>query len=216
MLRNRTAAGRKLAARLRGYGEADPVILALPRGGVVVGAEIAAALGAPLDIVVVRKLGAPGQPELAIGAVVDAEHPEVVLNEETIALLDVSPEYLAHEVATQREEIRRRDARYRGGRPRVAIAGRTAIVVDDGIATGASMQAALRAIRLAAPARLVLAVPVAPAQALDALRPEVDEIVCLRTPAVFGAVGLHYKDFAQTSDEEVMALLARHGGVPGS
>jgi putative phosphoribosyl transferase len=210
MLQNRSAAGRKLAALLRGYAKADPVVLALPRGGVVVGAEIAAALYAPLDIVVVRKLGAPGQPELAIGAVVGAEQPEVVLNEETVALFDVSRAYLDHEVAAEIEEIRRREARYRDGRPRVAINGRTAIVVDDGIATGASIRAALRAIRRAEPAHLVLAVPVAPMQTLESLRGEVDELVYLEAPELFGAVGLHYQDFAQTSDEEVIALLARY------
>jgi putative phosphoribosyl transferase len=209
MFKNRQEAGRELAVHLRHYQDDQPVVLALPRGGVPVGFEVATALGAPLDVIVVRKLGAPGQPELAIGAVVDGEHPETVLNDDMIALLDVSPEYLATEVACQLEEIHRRQRRYRRGRARAEVAGRTAIVVDDGVATGASMRAALRGVRRAQPKRLVLAVPVAPADTIEALRGEVDDLVCLSTPSVFVAVGLHYEEFGQTTDGEVVALLAR-------
>jgi putative phosphoribosyl transferase len=213
--RDRRDAGRRLAARLAELAAAtpeawaQPVVFALPRGGVVVGYEIARALGAPLDILVVRKLGAPGQPELGVGALVDGDSPETVLNPEVVRLAGVTREYLDAEVARQLEEIHRREARYRQGRPRVPVAGRTVIVVDDGIATGGSVRAALRGLGRARPARLVLAVPVAPRDTVEALRAEVDEVVCLETPEPFLAVGYHYGDFAQTTDEEVVALLER-------
>ncbi len=184
-------------------------MLALPRGGVPVGYEVAVTLDAPLDIVVVRKLGAPGQPELAIGAVVDGDDPQSVLNPDLMRLLDVSEEYLAREVDRQLWEIRRRERLYRGDRPHARVEGRTAIVVDDGIATGASMRAALRGLRRAGPARLVLAVPVAPPDTVEALRAEVDDLVCLSTPEPFMAVGQHYEDFSQPTDEEVIELLDR-------
>ncbi|HWP35780.1 MAG TPA: phosphoribosyltransferase [Thermodesulfobacteriota bacterium] len=205
--RDRREAGRELARRLLPYRDLDPVVLALPRGGVPVGYEVARALGAPLDIVVVRKLGAPGQPELAIGALVDGDDPQGVLNPDVVELLGVPAEYVRDEVARQLAEIRRREARYRGGRPRVPVGGRTAIVVDDGVATGATVRAALRGLRRAAPRRLVLALPVAPPDTARQLRAEVDDLICLRTPEPFIAVGRHYEDFSQPSDEEVVALL---------
>jgi len=208
MFDDRRDAGRQLAARLLPYQDRDPVVLALPRGGVPVGYEIARALGAPLDIIVVRKLGAPGQPELGIGAVVDGDHPLGVLNEEVMKTLVVPEAYLEHEVTAQLAEIRRRQAAYRGGRAALPVAGRTAIVVDDGLATGGSMRAALRSVRRAAPARLVLAVPVAPPDTLARLAAEVDETICLETPELFGAVGYFYRDFTQTTDDEVIRLLA--------
>jgi putative phosphoribosyl transferase len=208
MFDDRRDAGRQLAARLLPYRDRDPIVLALPRGGVPVGYEIARALGAPLDIIVVRKLGAPGQPELGIGAVVDGDHPLGVLNEEVVKTLVVPEAYLEREVAAQLAEIRRRQAAYRSGRAPLTIAGRTAIVVDDGLATGGSMRAALRSVRRAAPARLVLAVPVAPPDTLARLSAEVDETVCLETPELFGAVGYFYRNFAQTTDDEVVRLLA--------
>ena len=208
MFDDRRDAGRQLAARLLPYQDRDPVVLALPRGGVPVGYEIARALGVPLDIIVVRKLGAPGQPELGIGAVVDGDHPLGVLNEEVIKTLVVPEDYLEHEVTAQLAEIRRRQAAYRGGRAALPVAGRTAIVVDDGLATGGSMRAALRSVRRAAPARLVLAVPVAPPDTLARLAAEVDETICLETPELFGAVGYFYRDFTQTTDDEVIRLLA--------
>jgi putative phosphoribosyl transferase len=204
---DRREAGRRLAARLMPFRDEAPAVLALPRGGVPVGYEIARALAAPLDVVVVRKLGAPGEPELGIGAVVDGDSPLGVLNQEVMDALGVSRAYLDEEFTAQLAEIRRRQSVYRGGRARVPIAGRTAIVVDDGLATGSTMRAALRSIRRSDPARLVLAVPVAPPDTLSELSQEVDETVCLATPDPFGAVGFFYRDFGQTSDEEVVHLL---------
>jgi putative phosphoribosyl transferase len=207
MFKNRKDAGRKLAARLLQYKDEHPVVLALPRGGVPVAYEVAMALNAPLDVVGVRKLGAPGQPELGIGAVVDGDHPQSVLNEEVLRLLDVSDDYLNREVALELQEIRRRQERYRAGRPPEPIEGRTAILIDDGIATGGSVRAALRGVRRSDPRRLILAVPVAPPDTVETLRPEVDELVCLSMPVFFRAVGQFYEDFRQTTDEEVVQLL---------
>lgn len=209
MFRSRTDAGQRLAAKLAHYKDENPLVLALPRGGVPVGFEVAAALDAPLDIIVVRKLGAPGQPELGIGAVVDGDHPQSVLNEDVMRALDVSDDYLHREVAMELQEIRRRQERYRGGRPPELIAGRTVILVDDGIATGGSVRAAVRGLRRAQPKRLVLAVPVAPRETIESLRAEVDDLVCLGSPLFFHAVGQFYDDFSQTSDEEVIRLLDR-------
>jgi len=206
---DRRDAGRRLAAALMGLRGEHPIVLALPRGGVPVAYEVAVALGAALDVVVVRKLGAPHEPELAIGALVDGDHPEQVLNDDVIRDAAVSPEQVAREAARQLTEIHRRQALYRGGRAPVPLAGRTAIVVDDGLATGASMRAALRGVRRAGAARVVLAVPVAPPDTIVALRPEVDEVVCLSTPTHFDAVGQFYDDFRQTTDAEVIDLLAR-------
>ena len=207
MFKNREDAGRKLAARLLKYQGEHPVVLALPRGGVPVGYEVAMVLDAPLDVIVVRKLGAPGQPELGIGAVVDGDHPQSVLNEDVLQMLEVSEEYLKGEVALELQEIRRRQERYRGGRPPEPIAGRTAIIIDDGIATGGSIRAAIRGVRRLSPQRVVLAVPVAPPDTIESLRPEVDDLVCLSMPVFFHAVGQFYEDFRQTSDEEVIQLL---------
>ena len=204
---NRTEAGRALADRLRHLKDQRPVVLALPRGGVPVGSEVANALGAPLDVVLVRKIGAPFQPELAIGAVVDGSRPEAVLNQSLIEECKVPESYLKAETARQLEEIERRRAVYLAARPRAEVAGHTAIVVDDGIATGATMEAALHATRRAGPKRLVLAVPVAPPDTIERLRPEVDEIVCLATPRNLGAIGAFYADFRQLDDEEVIRLL---------
>ena len=206
--KNRVEAGRLLAKNLRKYRADQPVVLALPRGGVPVAAEIARALSAPLDLVIVRKIGAPWQPELAIGAIADAEPPEIVRNEDIILELDVQQDAFAREAAEQQREIERRRKVYLNGRPPLPLTGRTAVVVDDGIATGATMRAALVAVRRRGAARVVLAVPVAPAATLEALRPLVDEIVCLATPDVFFAIGAHYADFHQVADGEVTALLA--------
>jgi putative phosphoribosyl transferase len=184
-------------------------VLAIPRGGVPVGFEVARALGAPLDLVLVRKIGAPEQPELAVGAVVDGEHVETVLNEAVVESLRISKDYIRDETKRQLAEIERRRKAYLGGRPRPQIAGTTAIVVDDGIATGATMRAALRAIRRGAPERLVLAVPVAPADAVASIRTEVDELVCLETPELFFAIGQFYRDFAQLTDAQVTDQLRR-------
>ncbi len=212
--RNRADAGRRLAAALAGYKNERPVVLALPRGGVPVAAEIAAALNAPLDLVLVRKLGVPVQPELAMGAVVDGSAPIIVRNEDVIRLTGVSEEEVQAVCAEELAEIERRRQRYLGTRARVDPAGRVAIVVDDGIATGATTRAALRALRLRGPKKLILAVPVAPTETLAAMREEADEVVCLEDYADFGAIGFFYSDFRQTSDSEVIAALARFPPPP--
>ena len=209
---DRSEAGRRLAERLLRFKDERPVVLALPRGGVPVGFEVARALGAPLDLVLVRKIGAPFQPELALGAVVDGGRAETVLNEELIREFQIPESWVAEESARQLEEIERRRALYLAGRTRVPLEGQTAIVVDDGIATGATMEAALHATRRARPKRLVLAVPVAPPDTIERLRPQVDEVVCLARPRAFGAIGWFYADFRQLSDEEVVGLLQRAAG----
>jgi putative phosphoribosyl transferase len=203
----REEAGRMLARRLSVYRQADVVVLGIPRGGLPVAREIADALDAPLDVIVVRKLGAPGQPELGIGAVVDGDHPRAIFNQDIIEHLGVEDEYINAEIARQLKEVHRRETAYRGGRQKVPLAGKTVIVVDDGIATGSSTRAALRGVRRQKPERLVLAVPVAPAESLEALRSEADEIVCLETPEDFFAVGQFYHDFHQVSDEQVKEIL---------
>ncbi len=207
MFNDRQDAGRQLAQRLRDLHPPDPVVLALPRGGVVVGAEVAAGLECPLDVLVVRKLGAPHQPELAIGAVTDDGSPQRILNEDLIRRLGVDDRYVEREIAGQLEEVRRRQALYRRGQAAVPIAGRTVIVVDDGIATGATVRAGLIGLRQTASSRVVLAVPVAPPEATQRLGGEVDDLICLETPASFMAVGAFYLDFRQVTDEEVVALL---------
>ena len=207
MFLDRKAAGKFLAHALSVYKDVDPIVLALPRGGVEVGYEVAAALEAPLDIVVVRKLGAPGRPELAMGAIIGGEKPEIVLNRDIIRSLRVTDDQMDLVVKRESEEIGRREHLYRQGRDSLPLDGCTGILVDDGIATGASIRAAICGLRRRPLARLVLAVPVAPEAALDALRPEVDELVCLEAPKVFGAVGEFYDDFRQTDDETVIALL---------
>lgn len=205
---DRHEAGRLLADRLLRFKEARPVVLALPRGGVPVGFEIARALAAPLDLVLVRKLGAPGQPELAIGALALGEEAEFVTDPELLAALDVPPAALEAIKARELREIERRRTLYLGERKPVPVAGRTAILVDDGIATGATMRAALAATRKRKPARLVLAVPVAPPDTIARLSAEADEIVCLAEPRSFLAVGQFYRTFAQLEDREVLDLLA--------
>src|SRR5262245_6109379 len=209
MFEDRRDAGRRLARKLGSYGGSDCVIVGLPRGGIVVADEIAAALGAPLDVVVVRKLRAPDDPERAIGALAAGPPPDVTLDEGAIEALRVPPDYLLDEITAQLAEARLREALLRGGCRPVSLAGRTVVVVDDGIATGSTMNAALRAVRRTRPRRIVVAVPVAAVVALTTLRPLVDEVVCLRVPRRFGAVGAFYREFAQASDGEASALLAR-------
>jgi putative phosphoribosyl transferase len=206
---DRNDAGRCLAAELAHLKDYRPAVLALPRGGVAVAYQIARALESPLDIVLVRKIGVPWQPELALGAVSDGAAPETFIDRDLATRLKIPEDYI--KTATQRElqEIERRRNSYCAGRPPIDIAGRAAIVVDDGIATGATMRVALRAVRRRNPARLVLAVPVAPADALAALRAEADEIVCLQPQMALGAIGFYYRDFHQMSDAEVIDLLAR-------
>jgi len=209
MFHDRQDAGRQLAAALAQFKDRQPCVLALPRGGVPVAFEVAKALQAPLDLVIVRKIGAPDQPELAVGAVVDGAHPELVINREIVALLDISDEYLAEEKARQLKEIERRRQTYLAGRPGLDVSGRTALIVDDGIATGATIRAALLATRRAHPKLLVLAVPVAPTDTITALRSEADEVVCLEPHDVFGAISVFYADFTQVSDEEVRDIVTR-------
>jgi putative phosphoribosyl transferase len=211
---NRTEAGRKLAAALAKYKDEQPVVLALPRGGVPVAAEVAAALKAPLDLILVRKIGVPMQPELAMGAVVDGATPLIVRNEDVIRMAGIEEAEFKAVCDNELAEIERRRKRYLGGRERAEIAGCTAIVIDDGIATGATTRAALQAARQRNPKKLVLAVPVAPTESLDAMRQEADEVVCLEDYEFFGAIGFYYSDFRQTSDDEVIATLARFPTKP--
>jgi putative phosphoribosyl transferase len=213
---DRTDAGRKLAERLRKYKGEHPVVLGVPRGGVPVAFEVARALDAPLDVIIVRKLGAPGQSELGIGAVVDGDHPETVLNPEVIGAVHASRDYVQREIQNQLKEIHRRNAVYRGGRSRVELRDRTVIVVDDGIATGGSIRAALRGVRRQEPKKIILAVPVAPSDTIESLASEVDEIVCLTTPAFFFGIGEFYVDFHQLTDTEVIRLLESAQPHPGA
>jgi putative phosphoribosyl transferase len=205
---DRHDAGRKLAAALGPLRDNQPLVLALPRGGVPVAFEVALALDAELDLLFVRKIGAPGHEEFGIGAVVDGAEPQLVLNDSAVRQLAAGEDYIRAELGRQLLEIERRRQAYVGGRAPIPMRGRTVIVVDDGIATGGTMKAALKGARKNQVARLVLAVPVAPEEALVELRADCDDVVCLATPEPFGAVGLYYADFTQTSDEEVVALLA--------
>jgi putative phosphoribosyl transferase len=207
---DRADAGRQLARRLLHLKGEDPVVLALPRGGVPIGHEVAKALDAPLDLVLVRKIGAPDQPELALGAVVDGDRPETVLNQDIVDVLGVTDDDIRAIERRELAEIGRRRRVYLGHRVPVPVSGRTAIVVDDGIATGATVRAALRAIRRQKPKRLVLAVPVAPAEAVAKIRAEVDDFMCLITPEPFYAIGIYYADFAQLADADVTAILCLH------
>jgi putative phosphoribosyl transferase len=207
--RSRTEAGRKLAAALAKYRNEQPVVLALPRGGVPVAAEVAAALGASLDLILVRKIGVPFEPELAMGAVVDGGASIIVRNEDVIRHAGIAETDFKAVCDAELGEIERRRQRYLGHRARAEISGRTAIVVDDGIATGATIRAALRATRMRNPKHLVLAVPVAPTDSLAELQDEADEVVCLESHELFGAIGYYYADFRQVSDEEVIDILGR-------
>ncbi len=205
---DRTEAGRALAAEIARKGYQDPVVLALPRGGVPVAFEIARAIDAPMDLVLVRKIGTPGQPELALGAVVDGPSPQCVVNEDVQRQADISDAQFEQEKQRQLAEIDRRRGLYLAGRERVPISGKTAIIVDDGIATGATARVALKALRQAGPAKLVLAVPVAPAATLEAMADDIDDCLCLETPDPFHAVGFFYRNFDPVSDEEVATLMA--------
>ncbi len=205
---NRSDAGRRLGEALRSYqGRSDVLVLALPRGGVPVGFEVAHALGAPLDVFVVRKLGTPGQEELALGAV--ASGGTMVLNEDVVNTLGI-PRSVIDDIA-RREllEVRRREHEFRGNRPPLDVSVKTVILVDDGLATGSTMRAAVEALKVREPSRIIVAVPVAAAATCNRLRPEVDELVCLHAPEHFYAVGEWYRDFSQTGDEEVKELLDR-------
>jgi putative phosphoribosyl transferase len=207
--KNRTDAGRRLAKALTRYKSLRPVVLALPRGGVLVAAEVAAALEAPLDLVLVRKVGVPNQPELAMGAVTDGAQPMVVRNSEVIEACGVSEQEFDAVANEELAEIERRRRRYIGDRARAEVEGKVAIIIDDGIATGATTLAAIQAVRSRKPKELVLAVPVAPLDTVKKLHSEVDAIVCLDTPEELGAIGYFYRDFHQIGDEEMIATLKR-------
>ncbi len=212
---DRRDAGLKLAEKVAFLKDQDPVVLALPRGGVPIGVEVARQLDAPLDLVMVRKIGVPWQPELAYGAVVDGDEPETVINRDIAAQLELPAGYLEGETARQLDEIARRRTIYLKDRARPGIAGRTAIIVDDGIATGATVRAALIGVRRAGPRQLVLAVPVAPGDTIKALENDADRVICLETPLMFGAISQFYRDFHQISDNEVVALLDRFATEAG-
>jgi putative phosphoribosyl transferase len=207
VMTDREDAGRRLAARLVGRFDSPPLILALPRGGVPVAAQIARALNAPLDLLFVRKIGTPFEPELAYAAVVDGVPPQTVVNEDVAAFVRVGEHYLADETRRELEEIARRREAYLAGRAAMDVRGRHVVLVDDGLATGTTARAAILALRRNHPASITLAVPVAPQDTLRELRPLVDELVCLATPEPFRAIGFHYDDFHQLSDEEVIAAL---------
>lgn len=209
MFRDRADAGERLAALLAERAPGPAVVLAIPRGGVIVAEAVAAALDSPLDVVVPRKIGAPQEPELAIGAIAPGVQ---VWDEELIARLGVSADYLAERVAAEEAEIARRTARYRGGRAAPGLRGATALVVDDGLATGATAVAAVRWARGRGATRIVVAVPVAPLATVRRLEREADEVVVLAAPADFRAVGEWYEGFGQTTDEEVLAVMERASG----
>src|ERR1035441_678953 len=203
---DRTDAGRQLAKALACYKAQRPLVLALPRGGVPVAAEVATVLDTPLDLILVRKIGVPFQPELAMGAVVDGREPVIVRNEDVISLTGLSEQEFNATCDQQLAEIERRRKLYLGNRPHPQIAGRTVIVVDDGIATGATNRAALQPIRMRKPSKLVLAVPVAPTESLKELRGEADEIICLEDYEDFGAIGLFYSDRSEEHTSELQSL----------
>jgi len=208
--RDRHEAGQLLAKELVTLrGREDVIVLGVPRGGVVVAYEVARALGAPLDVYITRKIGAPQNPELAIGAV--ASDGTLVLDHDLIERIGVSDRYVQEETARQRQEIKRRLAAYRGSRPEADLHGKTVVLVDDGVATGATTLASLRAIKARQPAQLILAVPVGPEDTIQVLASEADQVVCLYTPDLFWAVGAFYSAFDQTTDAEVIQLLQEPG-----
>ena len=210
ILRDRHEAGSLLAERLSGYRDQKPIVLDLPRGGVVVGYEVARALGAPLDVVVARKLGAPWQPELAVGAI--APRGVRVLNEDVLTWLDISEDEVEQIASLEASEMERQMRLFRGDGPEPMLKGKTVILVDDGIATGMTVRAAIEYIGQHEPGHLVLAAPVCAAATAEVLRSEVDDLVCLKTPLELFAIGYWYEDFEQVSDEEVVELLERSRG----
>jgi predicted phosphoribosyltransferase len=215
MFKDRRDAGIQLVERLSHYKNKDNLlVLALPRGGVVPGFEIAKALNAPLDVLIVRKIGFPGQPEFAIGAV--SETGAVSMNQSIVNRHNVSGDYIKEETARKKEEIARRVELYRGGRGIENLEGRTVILVDDGVATGATMKAGIAALKKEKIVKLVIALPVAPPSTAEELRHMVDEVICLETPEDFAAVGGYYLDFTQVTDEEVVALLKAASGFSSS
>ena len=214
MFKNRTDAGEKLAGALQLLKQEDVVVVALPRGGVPVAFEVAKALEAPLDVILIRKIGAPGQPELAVGAVSDGEWVEMVINADLADATGATADYLERQKEAALKKIEQRRNNYFKNLVRPDIMDRTVIVIDDGIATGASIRVAVKAFRRRGARRLVVAVPVAPPGTVQSLQQEVDEVVCLDTPEYFPAVGAFYRDFTQTTDEDVIDLLQRAAKFP--
>jgi putative phosphoribosyl transferase len=210
MFADRDEAGCQLARHLIALRDQAPVVLALPRGGVPVAARIAEALNAPLDLMLVRKIGVPGHRELAVGAIAGSDGQTMVTNPDVAAMARLDAREIEQLADAERAELRRRQALYLKGQPPSNLAGKTVILVDDGIATGATAKAALLAIRRAGPKWIVLAVPVASAEAVAALRPLADDIICLATPRMFYAVGAHYRNFPQVEDADVIDILASH------
>lgn len=208
MFENREDAGRQLAEAVARAAPADPVVLALPRGGVPLGAAVASRLGAPLDLVFVSKLGLPGHSELAAGAIVDGAEPIILWNRDVLRRAGLVEADFADLIAGKKAEIARRRKAYLPGRSAVALSGRTAILVDDGVATGATLRVAIRAVRAQGAARVWAAVPVAPADMMATLEAEADRLICLEAPRDFRAVGLHYRDFSQVEDADVVRLMA--------
>lgn len=205
---NRSGAGRQLAERLTHLaGRDDVIVLALPRGGVPVGFAVAERLGVPLDVFVVRKIGVPGQTELALGAIASGD--VIVFNEEMMSRLNLPGAAVQFAISQARMELDRREKHYRGSRPRIDVRGKTVVVVDDGLATGATMRAAVQALRRRSPARIVVAVPVGAEDSVNAVRAEADEVICLSTPYDFRAVSLWYVEFPQITDDEVRTLLSQ-------
>ncbi|MEJ2560252.1 MAG: phosphoribosyltransferase [Anaerolineae bacterium] len=214
LFKDRADAGRRLAEELSGYsGRTDVIVLGLPRGGVPVAFEVAKGLKAPLDIFLVRKLGAPGQKELAMGAIAPGR--VRVLNRDVVQALNISDEIIEAIAAEEQQELERRERAYRGDRPKPDVRGRTLILVDDGLATGASMRAAVIALRGQEPGGIIVAVPTAAPETCEALKDEVDEIVCVLTPQPFLGIGASYEEFSQMTDEEVRELIEQEGAVKG-
>jgi len=205
--KDRVDAGQILANKLTKYADQKPLVLGLPRGGVPVAFEVAKALKAPLDVYIVRKLGVPGQEELAMGAIATGD--VRVLNQGVIDALQISEEAIETETRKEKEELKRREALYRGGRPTLDVTNRTVLLIDDGIATGSTIKAAIAALKKQKAGRIIIGVPVAPPSTIEELREEVDEVVCVSTPEFFIAISLWYDEFPQTSDDEVRELLKK-------
>lgn len=207
IFKNRKQAGEQLAQQLKRYQGKDTVVLAIPRGGVVVGREVARALDCPLDVIIPRKIGAPGNSEFAIGAI--GPHDQIFLDQEIIGQYQIPKEYINAEIGRQGLEMERRERVYRGGRPPLSLKDKTVILVDDGIATGATTRVAIQSVKCQNPKELVLAVPVGPKDIMTALEKEVDEVVCLATPEPFYAIGQFYQEFSQNTDRQVVEILQK-------
>jgi putative phosphoribosyl transferase len=208
LFRDRVEAGKKLAAALKGLKGDDILVLGIPRGGVVVAGEVAAALGAPLDVIITRKISAPAEPEYALGAV--TQEGEVIIDRQAAESLGVSKEYLDEEAARRREEVKDRTEKFRGAAPFPPIEGKVVVIVDDGIATGSSVGAAVMYLKKRKPKEIVIAVPVAPADAVETLSDDGNRVICLETPGPFFSIGEFYGNFEQVSDDEVRSILEHH------